>query len=500
MAICKLVSETGPLIRALLKTLTISFRMKPRKIHFFLTAASALLLSTTAQAIDWQFGGVNNLWSNSGNWVGGVVPNSNTVEAAFVGSANVAIDVDSDHTIRSYLDGFGGESFTHTLYGAGTLTIDRNNSGTQLGINNATGDSAELPENPGGTLRFNGLLTINNSLAGITTIRNSNSANNNLLFDTNCDLKLITRLQTDLGVGGSINFNCELITGSTANLLINSNNVFFGTGHVSTNFGNDIVMLANSKLTVNAGTVLNTGRKFQVNGTGGELELNGADVINKANVIVGGSNNFLVDVNANQTNMGVVNVGAGVLTIDVDPTVTNLSFEKSAAQVWGSGSITITGFKENTIRFGTDNTGLTAGQLAVINGGSYSLTNSGYLTAIPAGSGFASWASSQSPPVTGGENGDDDNDGVANLVEYALADGGERGVFSGNTVTFTKRGAPYGSDLTYVIETSETLETGSWSATVTHGPAELGTPLSYNLTPIPGTPKEFLRLKVVKAP
>jgi autotransporter-associated beta strand protein len=112
---------------------------------------------------------------------------------------------------------------------------------------------------------------------------------------------------------------------------------------------------------------------------------------------------------------------------------------------------------------------------------------------------FASWASSQVPPVTGGPNGDDDNDGVSNLVEYALIDGGERGVLSGNTITFTKRGTPYGGDLTYIVETSETLS-GSWTPEVTHGPAELGSPISYNLAPAPGTPKKFARLKVVTTP
>ena len=68
---------------------------------------------------------------------------------------------------------------------------------------------------------------------------------------------------------------------------------------------------------------------------------------------------------------------------------------------------------------------------------------------------YLSWATANG--VTGGDNGDSDNDGVKNLVEYALVNGGERGVLSGNTITFTKRGAPYGSDLTYGIETSTDL-------------------------------------------
>jgi hypothetical protein len=99
--------------------------------------------------------------------------------------------------------------------------------------------------------------------------------------------------------------------------------------------------------------------------------------------------------------------------------------------------------------------------------------------------------------VTGGANGDHDNNGAGNLVQYALVDGGERGVLSGNTITFTKRGAPYGSDLTYIIETSETLATGSWTDAVTHGPELLDTNPTISYTFTPGTPaRKLARLKI----
>jgi hypothetical protein len=408
----------------------------------------------------------------------------------------VQISVDGVYTVRSYRTTFNSdvtnEENEHLLFG-NTLIIDRNSStsvaANDVGILNGTQFNNKL--------RLNCDVTINNSLLGDTYIRNENGTGNILEFGNNCIMTLTTRMRTNANVG-TILFN-NVFAASAATLQIGSNNVFFGPTHSSINFGNDIVLLANSKLTVDGGTVLNTGRKFQVNGTGAELELNAADAINDANVIVGGTNNFLVDVNANQANMGVVTVTDGVLTIDVDPAVTNLSFSNSVAQVWGSGSITITGFKENTIRFGEDDTGLSTEQLAKIDGGIYTLTNTGFLTAGNAADDFASWASSQVPPVTGGANGDDNNNGVPNLVEYALADGAERGVLSGTTITFTKRGLPYGNDLTYIIETSETL-TDPWTPAVTHGPAELGSPISYDLAPAPGTPKKFARLKVEKTP
>lgn len=103
--------------------------------------------------------------------------------------------------------------------------------------------------------------------------------------------------------------------------------------------------------------------------------------------------------------------------------------------------------------------------------------------------------------VTGGPNGDSDNDGVSNLVEYALADGGDRGVFdtATNTITFTKRGAPYGSDVSYTIQTSTDLGiTDPW-ATPSSGVIENATTISYTFTP--STPvKNFSRLMVLQTP
>ena len=109
---------------------------------------------------------------------------------------------------------------------------------------------------------------------------------------------------------------------------------------------------------------------------------------------------------------------------------------------------------------------------------------------------YLSWATANS--VTGGPGGDSDNDGVTNLVEYALVNGGERGVLTGNTITFTKRGAPYGSDITYDIETSTLLTAGSWTTQAKPIPvSETSSSISYTFAP-PTPVKNFARLKVVQ--
>ena len=347
--------------------------MKPSKA-VFVALLPLFAQVSPAQFVDWKGGTGTNLWSNADNWNPAGSPNTNGVDARFNINSDVQINVDGSFVVRSYRTGFAANGSNpaneHLLFG-GTLTIDPNSASEVLGIGNLTNNDRKL--------RINCDIIIDNTLAGETLVSNGNGAANILEFDSNCDLTLLTKLRTNTNVG-SIIFNCNF-SPSAENLFINSNNVSFGPDHSSVNFGRDIVLFSNSKLAVDGGIVLTDFRKFQINGSGAELELNAADAVNNANIIIGGTNSLELDVNADQGTMGLINVNDGTLTIDIDPAVTNLVFKDSSSQAWGSGSITITGFKENTIRFGTDDTGLTAGQLAAIDGGAYSLTSSGFLTA-----------------------------------------------------------------------------------------------------------------------
>ena len=112
--------------------------------------------------------------------------------------------------------------------------------------------------------------------------------------------------------------------------------------------------------------------------------------------------------------------------------------------------------------------------------------------------GYAAWAIANN--VVGSENEDDDKDGISNLVEYALGLNPQLGnpapgTFVGNLLTFTKgTEAKAADDVTYTIETSTTLEAGSWTpaaATDTEDDISFALP-----TGVGG--KNFGRLKVVK--
>ncbi|MEX1116650.1 MAG: autotransporter-associated beta strand repeat-containing protein [Akkermansiaceae bacterium] len=113
---------------------------------------------------------------------------------------------------------------------------------------------------------------------------------------------------------------------------------------------------------------------------------------------------------------------------------------------------------------------------------------------------FASWASANG--VTGGPTGDSDNDGILNLVEYALAlnfngSDGSAGTFTGNLLTFTKRqDAIDNADVSWVIETSQTLAPDSWTPAVTQNPGNTDPTISFTLPT--GQGKIFGRLKVLE--
>ena len=131
------------------------------------------------------------------------------------------------------------------------------------------------------------------------------------------------------------------------------------------------------------------------------------------------------------------------------------------------------------------------------------ITGSGLISVTrgAAVTGFSSWASTYG--VTGGSNGDSDNDGIPNLAEYALAlnpagSDVSAGTMDGNVIKFTKRAeAVQNGDVLYLIETSTDL--GSSTAwTVVTSLTDTSSEISYALPFI--SPKIFVRLRVILSP
>ncbi|MEX1116646.1 MAG: glycosyl hydrolase [Akkermansiaceae bacterium] len=128
--------------------------------------------------------------------------------------------------------------------------------------------------------------------------------------------------------------------------------------------------------------------------------------------------------------------------------------------------------------------------------------DSGTALALVATSGFSDWATARGIAGASFET-DSDDDGLANGLEYAIAghdpaaSDGSPGTFTGNLLTFTKRqDAIDNADVSWVIETSQTLAPGSWTPAVTHSPGNTEATISHTLPN--GQGKIFGRLKVIQ--
>ena len=119
-------------------------------------------------------------------------------------------------------------------------------------------------------------------------------------------------------------------------------------------------------------------------------------------------------------------------------------------------------------------------------------------------SGLTDWLASN-PQATGGNAGDPDLDGINNLIEYAfglnpsLNDIGSlpRATSSATQITYSASRPAYDhGDITYAIERSSTLKSGSWTTVKTFSSAEA---LSYSESFAPTVPY-FYRWKITLNP
>jgi fibronectin-binding autotransporter adhesin len=448
---------------------------------------------------------------------------------------------------------------TTLSFGTGTGSVTTfsnpiNVTGTATGTTLIVATTAKVSLNAAITIAADTTIqgTGTDNQIGTTALGTITSSNNsNLTIAVSNSQTHVFEGKIDLGTG-----SVTRVAGSNANLtLSNANNSFSGglfIGSVGGGGGGptsgattittngaqgsgDITFITGNSAPITfsnvSGTVANN--IVSTGGTGGlsksgasTMTLTGTNTYTGATTISGGTlalgaSNVLPNGSAVSLGAATLRVGAGftdtagtlavtaAAAIDLGDADSKMAFAKSNAVNWTGGTLNLTGsfVSGASLRFGTDNTGLSAGQLASITATGltgFALNGDGYLTASAPG-GFSSWitgtfANGSVPGDKQGPNDDADNDGISNLVEYAV-DGQDPtvpnasiGTFAANTLSFTKRAGTSG--LTYAIQESTDLGIADdW--TEVSGPAYVNNPSTISYTLTPGTPaKNFTRLMV----
>lgn len=347
-----------------------------------LIAISLLMVSfaSWSQTEVFNNGGAgNNLYSNAENWNNNVLPADNGV-AQF--NATASLDVSAKLSqIRSaaQMAGITGGDGTLMVTGDGLVVPFLQNSPEAGGEFLIDANVIFQTTNPDAEPIGRSLIRVDGA-DGIIT------------FGSSSDLTLNSPVR--MLAQGTEKINMDGILRGDQSIQIGGNtNVFFGSTSDNSNFQGDIVFVGTTQNvevnTAKGNVFMPSGRKVQINGSGGTLALNGANIY-QGSFSVGGDNSFTLKVNKNQPSMGNLILGTGTLTLDIGAEVDTVAFSNSAGDETGSlwdasGSIVIQNFKNAVLRFGTTVDGLTATQLGQVNiGGATPVLNSNGFLIDPA--------------------------------------------------------------------------------------------------------------------
>ena len=233
----------------------------------------------------------------------------------------------------------------------------------------------------------------------------------------------------------------------------------------------------------------------------------GTVTLTRANTYTGAttvSQGTLALVGGSQASPITVSSGASLEFTLGSPTTSTNSFNLSAGTIKITGTPTLASYP-----LITSSTGITGTPTldAVIPGYALQVSGGTTLNLVQTGGGFSSWitglfANGTVPAGLQGPNDDPTNDGISNLLKYAIA-GQDPTVgnptistFSANTLSFTKRAGTSG--LTYaIVQSSDLGVTDPWTE-VPAGPSYTNNATTISYTFTPGSPvRNFIRLQVL---
>ena len=314
--------------------------------------------------------GGDNLWSNVANWSAGI-PNVATAKVTV--DADLIIDTSvtlgqiktSGATSASSVTITATNSSVLTVTGAGVTQPIQNNKKASSFIFNlpvvfdSEGGTETLRFNSGGdqSITFSSSLTLNDPLtvSGVNKLHDLN-LNGSLIGAGN--LKLANKTQA--------NFGSAYDGSSYAGTLTTAG------GAASTN--NQVTIISN---VADNGTFLKSGGSLNVTKDGAKITVNGANTL-KGNIAIGNFSPTLT-VNKNQSTIGTITMGSGILNLALATDVTSAAFADNSSADWGTGKVVITGAGVDQVSIGTDVNGVTSDQLSqiTVNGFSATINSSG---------------------------------------------------------------------------------------------------------------------------
>ena len=410
-------------------------------------------------------------------------------------------------TLSGILSGSGG-SLVKT--GAGTLAL----TGANTFVGGVTIKNGTLESRT--TTTTLGANTVTMGGAGSTGASYVTGQNNSNPFVINApDSGLVVIGANGAGSGftmsGGITLNGNLTLQSYNNTISGSTTArsyftggFTGTGNLLLD---NLGLAANAiELTTNAVDHIGS---ITVQGSATGVTLISASIGSNVNGITQNSATSRLDLSGANTYAGNLTVNAGIVRISNN---SNTGNDVSTVTLAASGAtLDLTYVGTDTVdKLYIGSTQQANGVYGSIGSGAANeiaqITGTGTLTVSSGPAGYSSWitgtfANGTLPALEQGANDDPDNDGISNLLEYAIAGqdptvaSAAVGTFAANVLSYTKRTGTNG--LTYAIQKSTDLGTTDPWIEVTGGSyVNDATTISFTLTP--GTPaKNFLRLKVL---
>jgi hypothetical protein len=317
--------------------------------------------------------GGDNLWSNAANWSAGIP----TVDTAKI-IVDTDLIVDSNKTVAQIK--------TNNTSSAASVTITATNSSVLTITGAGVGQPIQNNKNAGSFI-FNLPVVFDSSEDATETLRFNNGGDQSISFLSSLTLNdpltvSGTNKNHDLNLNGSLLGSGNLIFGAKAQTN-------FGTAYDGSSYNGTLTTAGgggttNNQVTIisnvaDDGTFLKSGGSLNITKDGAKITVNGANTL-KGNITVSDYNPSL-NVNKNQSAVGTITMGSGTLTLTVAASLTELAFADNSSSDWGTGSLVITGAGNNEVSFGTDASGLTETQLALItlNGSTPFINDSGQL-------------------------------------------------------------------------------------------------------------------------